>query len=149
MEAPNAMVLIIPKPFPQWLLRRQSDCYLLSESRTISSSDSMILISSVFFSRYTDLPEDHQVYMHSPPAERKGFWLLKKNLCGLKQTSIVFNGHLDKTLLKLGFIRTVNTLRYPRRDGKTTHFISPKETANTLHYPRRDGKHTPLTPQGR
>ena len=61
--------------------------------------------------------------MHSPPgAERKGYWLLKKSLYGLCQAPMLFNGHLNKTLEKLGFTScTFDPCLY--RHDKTGSFL--------------------------
>ena len=54
---------------------------------------------------YADLPKKQQVYMHSPPGSgRKGYWLLKKSLYGLRQAPMLFNGHLDTHLKGFGFV---------------------------------------------
>ena len=53
---------------------------------------------------YADLPKEQRVYMHAPPGSgRKGYWLLKKSLYGLRQAPMLFNGHLDTTLREMGF----------------------------------------------
>ena len=54
---------------------------------------------------YADLPKEQQVYMHSSPGSgRKGYWLLKKSLYGLRQAPMLCNGHLDKHLKDFGFV---------------------------------------------
>ena len=54
---------------------------------------------------YADLPKDQQVYMHAPPGSgKKGYWLLKKSLYGLKTAPVLFNEHLDKTLKDMDFL---------------------------------------------
>ena len=53
---------------------------------------------------YATLPKGEQVYMRAPPGfGKKGYWLLKKSLYGLKQSPRLFNQHLNKTLEKLGW----------------------------------------------
>ena len=53
---------------------------------------------------YATLPKKEQVYMRAPPGfGKKGYWLLKKSLYGLRQSPRLFNKHLNKTLQKLGW----------------------------------------------
>jgi len=53
---------------------------------------------------YATLPKNEQVYMRAPPGfGKRGYWLLKKSLYGLRQSPRLFNQHLHKTLQKLGW----------------------------------------------
>jgi hypothetical protein len=54
---------------------------------------------------YANLPEDQEVYMHSPPGSgKKGYWKLQKSLYGLRTAPLLFNEHLNKTLADMGFV---------------------------------------------
>jgi transposase InsO family protein len=73
---------------------------------------------------------DREIYVHQPegyvvPGSEKKVWRLKKGLYGLRQSAVLWNKRIHKTLIRLGFVQsTADPCVYTRMTGGVTMILA-------------------------
>jgi hypothetical protein len=73
---------------------------------------------------------NREIYVHQPegyvvPGSEKKVWRLKKGLYGLRQSAVLWNKRIHKTLIRLGFVQsTADPCVYTRMTGGVTMILA-------------------------